>query len=150
MQRHDMPLKASSRIVVGIDGFTPSIQAARTAAEWARTFGCQLELMCVWTAVPPSFTMVAEEWYPDRQAEKAAAEVVVAVFGASVPEWVNVRIPEGSAAGRLIEASRTYDLVIVGSRGHGGFAGLLLGSVSAAVAEDAHCPVLVVHETRTA
>jgi nucleotide-binding universal stress UspA family protein len=45
----------------------------------------------------------------------------------------------------LIDASATADLLIVGSRGHGGFVGLLLGSVSAACAESAHCPVLIMH-----
>jgi nucleotide-binding universal stress UspA family protein len=53
---------------------------------------------------------------------------------------------EGSAVQVLLDAARDADLLVVGSRGHGGFAGLLLGSVSAQLVHHAPCPVLVVRE----
>ena len=62
----------------------------------------------------------------------------------------NVRkaVQEGRAASVMLEAARDADMLIIGSRGHGGFTGLLLGSVSAECAEHSSCPVLVVHGPR--
>ena len=58
---------------------------------------------------------------------------------------MNQYLYEGNAAKVLLEASEGARMLVVGSRGHGGFSGLLLGSVSAACAEHARCPVVVVH-----
>ena len=66
-------------------------------------------------------------------------------FGPILPGWVSTSSLEGNAAQRLIDASEGAEMLVVGSRGHGGVVGLLLGSVSSACAEKAHCPVLVVH-----
>ena len=69
------------------------------------------------------------------------------VLGSQPPVPVPVReiVRRGSAARELVQASQGAQLLVVGSRGHGGFSGLLLGSVSSACAEHAHCPVLVIH-----
>jgi nucleotide-binding universal stress UspA family protein len=65
-------------------------------------------------------------------------------LGESQPASVEVRAVNGFAAQDLIEASRDADLLVVGSRGGGGFARLLLGSISDQVVRHAHCPVVVV------
>ena len=72
-------------------------------------------------------------------------ETVAEVFGPTPPEGMIMTVREGGAARALIEMSGGSQMLVVGSRGHGGFAGLLLGSVSAACAEHASCPVLVIH-----
>jgi nucleotide-binding universal stress UspA family protein len=63
---------------------------------------------------------------------------------------VEPRLVEGLSAGVLVNESRDADLLVVGSRGHGGFAELLLGSVSQQVAHHAACPVVIVHPKSTA
>ena len=91
-----------------------------------------------WAAVPP-------DWNPAEDADRVLTGTVEEVFGATKPEGVILTVREGGAAHTLIDISSGARMLVVGSRGHGGFAGLLLGSVSAACAEHASCPVLVIH-----
>ena len=72
------------------------------------------------------------------------ADVTEAVFGSERPEWFSAVTAQGTPAKVLIDASKDAEMLIVGSRGHGGFVGLLLGSVSSACVAHAHCPVLIV------
>ncbi|OZC75284.1 hypothetical protein CH251_11015 [Rhodococcus sp. 06-462-5] len=77
--------------------------------------------------------------------QRALAEATAAAFGTDLPAGLKQVARQGSAAKALLEASHDAEILVVGSRGHGGFVGLLLGSVSSQCAEHAHCPVLVVH-----
>ena len=77
--------------------------------------------------------------------EKVLDDTIRAVFGDQPPAGMQRQVIEGGAAKVLLEASAGGMMLVVGSRGHGGFAGLLLGSVSAIVAEHASCPVFIVH-----
>jgi nucleotide-binding universal stress UspA family protein len=140
------PGTASGRIVVGVDGSAPSERALRWAASLAAAFGARLELVTAWD-VPASygFASVPPDWDPAGDMRKVLDETVRAVFGDQPPAGLQRQVREGGAAKVLIEASQGAIMVVVGSRGHGGFAGLLLGSVSANVAEHASCPVLVIH-----
>jgi nucleotide-binding universal stress UspA family protein len=74
---------------------------------------------------------------------KTAAEI-----GQPQPPSVTVRAVEGFPAHELIEASRDAELVVLGSRGAGGFARLTMGSVSSQVVQHAHCPVVVIPHER--
>jgi len=93
-----------------------------------------------WATVP-------SDWNPAEDAEKMLVGAINTVFGAQRPPGLGITVQEGSAAQVLLEVSSGARMLVVGSRGHGGFAGLLLGSVSAACAEHGDCPVLVVHGT---
>jgi nucleotide-binding universal stress UspA family protein len=84
----------------------------------------------------------------DHDVRVVQDQVITGVFGEEDPPWVARILQSGGAAHVLLEASETPLMLVVGSRGHGGFAGLLLGSVSATVAEHASCPVLIVHGDR--
>ncbi len=143
------PVTGDSRIVVGVDGSSHSEHALRWSAQLAALLGAQLEIVTAWE-YPPSFgwAAIAPEWNPARDMEKVAAETIQAVFGDQPPPGLHVHVREGGAAKVLLEASEGAVMLVVGSRGHGGFSGLLLGSVSANVAEHAACPVLIIHGDR--
>lgn len=96
---------------------------------------------------PVSFgwTAIAPDWNPADDVRKVLADSTHAAFGDQMPVGTQVEVREGGAAKVLLEACQHATMLVVGSRGHGGFTGLLLGSVSANVAEHAPCPVLIIH-----
>jgi len=138
-------------ILVGVDGSDSSHAALSYAADLARTLGLPLHAVTVWDN--PSLMWRDPYTYfgePQVDFEANAKQLVDAelarVFADEVPDWVTAAAQPGSAARALIDASSEAAMLVVGSRGHGGFAGLLLGSVSSACASHAHCPVLVVRD----
>ncbi|MBN9618434.1 MAG: universal stress protein, partial [Actinobacteria bacterium] len=137
---------SSGRIVVGIDGSDGSKNALRWAARIAAATGAGIDAVTVWEYVGSygwgSFPPMP---IPHPELEKSLDEIVEEVFGAHRPDDLRLRVVEGSAAGALIELSHRAQMLVVGSRGHGNVTGLLIGAVSARVAERAACPVLVVH-----
>ena len=133
------------RIVVGVDRSEHSLAALRYADRLAQAFGAELVAVNAWAS--PTSYMGLEEG-PAELRERAAVrleESVTRAFANYPPDRIATEVEEGDAATVLIQASADADLLIVGSRGHGGFAGLLLGSVSAQCVEHARCPVLVYH-----
>jgi nucleotide-binding universal stress UspA family protein len=135
------------RIVVGVDGSPESRSALRWAARFAEAIDARIEVVLVWEFVSSyGWSSLPPLYPPHPELDEQLAQIVTEVFGDEVPAGLTSRVIEsGSAASALIAESKNAQLVVVGSRGHGGFAGLLLGSVSAKVAEHAPCPVLVVH-----
>ena len=142
---------AAQRIVIGVDGSKQSIQALRWAARLAAGTGARLDAVLAWeypmisgwgsAAVPLTYDLKADM-------EKVLTDAVDTAYGADRPPNLTLTVLEGHPARLLIERSADALMLVVGSRGHGGFTGLLLGSISANVAEHAHCPVLVVHGDR--
>jgi nucleotide-binding universal stress UspA family protein len=140
------PGAAAGRIVVGVDGSQPSQQALRWGARLAATFGASLDAVTAWE-FPSAYGWgsVPSDWDPAQDMRTALDQTVQEVFGDQPPAGLRRLVSEGGAAKVLLDASQGAVMLVVGSRGHGGFAGLLLGSVSANVAEHASCPVLVIH-----
>jgi nucleotide-binding universal stress UspA family protein len=141
------PNQEKPRIVVGVDGSASSVAALRWAARVAPALDATITAVTAWYfPVDTGFGMSPPPaWDPEAAATEAAEEALVSAFGSEPPQGLVRRTVMGHAAYVLIEESRSADLLVVGSRGHGGFAGLLLGSVSSACAEHAKCPVVVIH-----
>ena len=138
-----------SRIVVGIDGSKSAEEALRFAIEEARLRGATLRIVTVWStpsavyagmAYVPSFDLSEVEEQAANDRLQAARAFVGEVPGVTV-ETVAVR---GQVADTLVAESEGADLLVVGSRGHGGFTSLLLGSVSQQVAHHAQVPLAIV------
>ena len=84
----------------------------------------------------------------EEAADKTLGEAVAEVAGENPLAYVERVVTEGPAAQALVEAAEDADLLVVGSRGHGGFTGLLLGSVSQQCAHHAPCAVVIVRKPR--
>jgi nucleotide-binding universal stress UspA family protein len=139
-------------IVVGVDGSPDADRALNWAIDEAKRNTMKLLLVHgveigAAAASPYGSGLVLEQL---EEGGRDVLEKAVELVRARGVE-AEGRMEIGSCAHALIEASRDADLLVVGSRGHGGFAGLLLGSVSSACVHHAHCPVVVVpHEGRKA
>lgn len=133
------------RIVVGVDGSEHSKLALRWAARIAASENARIDVVAAWEFPTSAYDAVPESFIGQDEMEKELDDTVVEVFGADRPDGLELHAGRGGAAAMLLDASKDALMLVVGSRGHGGFVGLLLGSVSAKVAEHATCPVLVVH-----
>jgi nucleotide-binding universal stress UspA family protein len=135
-------------VVVGVDGSGCSHEALRFAVNEARLRGAQLQLVTAWS-VP---TMVYAGGYIGNVDESTFLADAEAISTAAVEEArqlagdveIVATTPNEQPATALIEAAEGADLLVVGSRGHGGFARLLLGSVSEQLAHHSPCPVTIV------
>jgi nucleotide-binding universal stress UspA family protein len=132
------------RVVVGVDGSESSIDALRWAGNLCRGTSAELDVVTCWHL--PTYTGIGElpaEWDPADDAAQTLAIAVKAAFGDEPPTGLKAMVRQGHPAQVLVEESDDADVLVVGTRGHGGFVGLLLGSVSAYCAEHAACPVMV-------
>ena len=137
-------------IVVGVDGSPGSRKALTWAAAEAAAHDAELVVVNVWehTLMPPAGSVsVSERFVPDSSQRTAddLVQVIKDELGDDPPVLVRPEVKQGRPAKVLIEESADADLLVVGKRGHGGFVGLVLGSVSQHVAAYAKCPVTVVH-----
>ncbi len=139
-----------NKIVVGVDGSPGSIAALHWAHSEAKLRGSALEAVSVWQ-FPMMTTIPAFGALPDvadlsEQTKQSLLAILDEAGVESTPEVpVAACVAEGAVASALTAAAADADLLVVGSRGHGGFAGLLLGSVSHQCTMHAKCPVVIVH-----
>lgn len=137
-----------TKIVVGIDGSEASQRALEWAASEARLRGAQLRVIHSWLDVFVDGYFTAPAIYEREAIEQAGQEVLDKAL-ASIPDGspelrVEGVLVHGQPEVVLLEEAKDADLLVVGSRGRGGFAGLLMGSVSQRVVHHAPCPVVVV------
>ncbi len=142
-----------ARVVCGVDGSKSSVEALRQALAAARERGASLEVVTAWH-FPAIDMLPGPEDVPtpadlEVQAQRHLDETLAAV-GPEATAGVDVttRIAQGHPAEVLLNASEDADLLVVGSRGRGGFEGLLIGSVSHQVVHHAKVPVLVARSPR--
>jgi nucleotide-binding universal stress UspA family protein len=139
-------------IIVGVDHSAGAEEALRFAFEEAQLRRSTLRAVHAWQfgyigapSLEGSVPVLGAELDEHRS---AAGAVLDAMVREAIPDAGDVeierRVIEGAAAAVLVEESRGADLLVVGSRGHGGFAQLLLGSVSQQCAHHAECPVVIV------
>jgi nucleotide-binding universal stress UspA family protein len=140
----------SPRIVAGIDGSESSASALRWAIRQAALTGAAVDAVIAWHypdlassgiavgAVEPTYEIFREN------AEKIVADAISSTVDPASDVQVSARVAQGHAAQVLLDASAGASLLVVGSRGHGGFAEALLGSVSQHCVQHALCPVVVV------
>ncbi len=139
-----------SGIVVGIDGSAHSRRAVEWAMREAAIHRVPLTVITVheisvgyWgsgVAYPEDHAVAAHA----RQAAQTEVDKVLADLGEPRPESVTVQSVSGTPAEAILDAAKDADMIVVGSRGAGGFTYLLMGSVSTRVAHRAHCPVVVI------
>ena len=141
------PQSGSGRIVVGVDGSSHSEEALRWALGQARLTGQPVEAVTSWR-VPVDYgdggahALMALDWEGD--ATSTLEDTVAKVVGSPDADRVSRRVVQGHPAKVLVDAAADAALLVVGSRGRGGFTGMLLGSVSQHVIARAACPVVVV------
>lgn len=140
-------------IVVGVDGSDGSSTALELAAREAAVHKARLRIVTVYDVARAAY---AGGFVPPvditgslrAEAEEIAARAAATAEALQPSIYVEFEAVQGYATGVLVDESARASLVVVGSRGHGEFASLLLGSVSHQVAQHAHCPVMIVPKPR--
>ncbi len=138
------------QVVVGVDGSAESVEALRWAAAYAAATGATIKAVLSWhfpTAAGVVAPGVAPQPITDEiraSMREALDKALAEVFGTTTPPNVHATVTYGHPAVVLVSESQTADLLVVGNRGHGAFAGMLAGSVSMHCVSNAHCPVVVV------
>jgi nucleotide-binding universal stress UspA family protein len=132
------------RIVVGVDGFESSKAALRWAIHQAKLTGAVVEAVTAWH-VPVGTGWVPTTDMPDYQDDAFAvlAETITEMCAVDPDVQVCPRVAEGRAGQVLVDAAEGADLLVVGSRGHGGLTEVLLGSVGQYCGHHAPCPVVI-------
>ncbi|HUB38380.1 MAG TPA: universal stress protein [Streptosporangiaceae bacterium] len=138
------------RIVVGVDGSQASREALAWAVGQAQLTGASVEAVTAWHCpvviggIPYAPLTVLEEADFGRFAATTLSNAISAAVGKDAPVKISSTVRQGNAAQVLLDAANRADLLVVGSRGHGGFTQALLGSVSQHCVHHSTCPVVII------
>ena len=141
MSTHPEP--SGGKIVVGVDGSPSSQQALRWAARQARLTGAELHAVAVWDYPTGALVLEDVDWFGITG--KSLDDAITASLDPDEADRVQRSVLRGYPVRVLLDAAADADLLVVGCRGRGGMAGMLLGSVSQHVVTHARCPVVVMH-----
>jgi nucleotide-binding universal stress UspA family protein len=134
-------------VVVGVDGSEPSKVALRWALRQAAQMGAEVRVLLA-CHVPAVAYNAGVPLPSDLELEQYGREGIESLVSDIKSDesavTVHTQVVAGPAAPALIHASQDADLLVVGSRGHGAFTGMLLGSVAGHCVTHAHCPVVVI------
>jgi nucleotide-binding universal stress UspA family protein len=139
-------------VVVGVDGSEESVAALRWAAGYATAAGATVRALIVWHfpdvagGAPAGHAPAPIRHESEQHIRDTLDQAVRQVYPDPDTAGVQTRIAYGHPAQELVEASKEASLLVVGSRGHGAFTGMLLGSVSMHCVTSAFCPVTVVRQ----
>lgn len=138
--------KRAAAVVVGVDGSEGSKTALDWAAEYAEAVSAPVELVITWhyPVAYGTVPMVGLDTDFEEMANKVISEMAGEARAAHPEVGFSTKVVAGPAAAGLIHEANGAGLLVVGSRGHGAFTGMLLGSVSAHCVQHAPCPVAVV------
>lgn len=141
-------------IVVGVDGSASADEALQFAAREAKLRGAALRLVAVWHLPVAAYGGIGVAVVDSgAEYEQEAHQILDEAVGRFAEQLSGIEVGrvvrEGRAASALVDEAREAALLVVGSRGHGGFVGLLIGSVSNECAQHSPCPVVIVRDTRT-
>jgi nucleotide-binding universal stress UspA family protein len=138
------PAGREHRIVVGVDGSVPSKAALVWAVQQSRLTGAAVEAVIAWE-FPATYGYPAPvsdvNW--EELARQVISEAIAEVRSSAGQVEIRCKVMEGNAAQVLLGESAGAELLVVGSRGHGGFVEALLGSVGQHCVHHATCPVVV-------
>lgn len=142
--------KARQVVVAGVDGSAESISALGWAARYAAATGAAVRAVHAWHypgvvgGPPVGVAPDAIHEKTEQQMRGELAEAVATVYPDKADPAIETKVTYGHPAQVLIDESKEADLLVVGSHGHGGFPGMLVGSVSIHCVTHASCPVVVV------
>ncbi len=146
MQQHSEP---EDRIVVGVDGSVSSKAALAWAIRQAKLTGAVVEAVIAWNYPGTSGypAPAADNTNYEELAARVVTDAIAEVAGSAGPVEIRPEVVQGNPAAALLAASAGAGLLVVGSRGHGGFIEALLGSVSQHCVQHAACPVVIIRDS---
>ena len=136
---------AMGKVIVGVDGSPSSLDALRQGHRMAGMLGTTVVAVSTWHQQHGLFPPVS--YHPQQDCERDLRISIREAFRPAMAPEMELLTLKGDPAGNLVDLSAGAELLVLGSRGHSGIVGTVLGSVSSECAARSHCPVLVVNGT---